>query len=173
MKILGVDPGLRLPAAALLTGRGSSIPRLEVFDIPVVERKGRSYIDARAWHRLVRDLAPDRSYIEFSWPMPEEGVSSAGRSQRAHGVIEGALWSEIEADPVYVTGQVWKKALGLRGGRENKDESRDLIVHLFPEALRFFKRAMDHNRAEAALIAVYGAVRCDLIDLKPAEPVHG
>lgn len=179
MKILGVDPGLRLPAAALITGRGSLIPRLEVVDIPVVERKGRSYIDARAWQRLVRELAPDRAYIELSWAMPMnphgagkgmkgQGVASAGRTQRAHGVIEAFLWSEIEADPVYVTSQVWKAFFGLRGGEENKDESRDLIVQLFPEALRFFTRVMDHNRAEAALIAIYGAARCDLIDLKRA-----
>jgi crossover junction endodeoxyribonuclease RuvC len=101
--------------------------------------------------------------------MRGQGVSSAGRTQRAHGVIEAFLWSEIEKDPVYVTSQTWKGFFGLKGGEENKAGSRDLIVQLFPEALRYFKRAKDDNRAEAALLAVYGAVRCDLIDLKPAE----
>lgn len=178
MRILGVDPGIN-GAAALLTSRAALIPRLEVFDIPTREVGDRRHIDARAWQKLLRELAPDVCYFELTWAMPSnpikagkgmkgQGTVAAGRTQRIHGVTEAVVWTEIAADPVYITPQVWKRFFGLKGGEENKAASRDLIVDLFPECLRFFKRVKDTDRAEAALIAVYGAVRHELIELKAA-----
>lgn len=165
-------------AASFLTERGRSIPRLDVFDIPTMQRKGKRQIDMRAWHRLLHEWSPDLAYIEWSWAIPlgglgrggkemkGQGIASAGRTQRIHGQIESQVWTATEADPVYVTSQVWKEFFGLEGGQVNKATARDLIVELFPEAMRFFLRAKDHNRAESSLITVYGAHRAGMIKIK-------
>jgi crossover junction endodeoxyribonuclease RuvC len=48
----------------------------------------------------------------------------------------------------------WKKFHQLRGG--DKETSRQRALQLFPTAHSLFARRMDHGRAEAALIALYG-----------------
>jgi hypothetical protein len=42
-----------------------------------------------------------------------------------------------------VTPQVWKKHYGLKGGRENKDQARQLACRLFPQHAELFARKKD------------------------------
>jgi crossover junction endodeoxyribonuclease RuvC len=53
-----------------------------------------------------------------------------------------------------VTPVTWKKALGLPGGAKNKGVVRARAQRLYPQAP--LTRVMDHNRAEAIMIARYG-----------------
>ena len=58
----------------------------------------------------------------------------------------------------------WKMAMGLRG--KPKAASRGMATELFPDFADQFRRVKDDGRAEAALIARYGAYqnirsRCD------------
>lgn len=185
MRILGVDPGLSGGAALLDCADRAALPRLEVEDIPIRKErnstgKQRGYIDAIRWRDLIRRWQPDVAYFELTWAMPDhrnqdsggelghgQGVVAAGRTQRSHGVLEGILICECEV--IYVMPQVWKRKFGLIGGVKNKRSSCDLITELFPEAMRFFARAKDNNRAEAALLAVYGAAQRGLIRLAPVD----
>jgi crossover junction endodeoxyribonuclease RuvC len=48
----------------------------------------------------------------------------------------------------------WKSHYGLKGS--DKELSRLKCAKLMPEAGRFIMRKMDHNRAEAILLARYG-----------------
>ena len=49
----------------------------------------------------------------------------------------------------------WKKAHALI--KRGKEDSRQRAIKLFPGA-KGFERKLDHNRAEAALIAWYGVM---------------
>lgn len=48
---------------------------------------------------------------------------------------------------------VWKKAAGLSG--KSKDVSRKLASQRLPRAMKYFTAKSDHNRAEAALLALH------------------
>jgi hypothetical protein len=49
----------------------------------------------------------------------------------------------------------WKKFHKLHG--KDKEGSRQRALQLFPEADALLARKLDHGRAEAALLALYGA----------------
>jgi crossover junction endodeoxyribonuclease RuvC len=68
-------------------------------------------------------------------------------------MIEGVL-AALEIPTNYVTPQSWQKAVGARGG---KDASRARAAELFPAYAANFTRKKDDGRADAALIAWYGA----------------
>jgi crossover junction endodeoxyribonuclease RuvC len=54
----------------------------------------------------------------------------------------------------YVTPAKWKKHFGLN---RDKGVSRSKATERFPEYANLFSRVKDDGRAEAALIALYGA----------------
>jgi crossover junction endodeoxyribonuclease RuvC len=54
---------------------------------------------------------------------------------------------------VYVTPGKWKRFYGLSA---EKEKSRELAIQTWP-ASDAFRRKKDHGRAEAALLALYGA----------------
>ena len=58
-----------------------------------------------------------------------------------------------------VTPQTWKKVYGLKGGKENKDMSRQKASQLFPTYANLWARKKDDGRAEAVLLAHYGSTR--------------
>ena len=49
----------------------------------------------------------------------------------------------------------WKRHFKLPGGPEGKEASRALALRMFPASAERFARKMDHNGAEAALLALY------------------
>ncbi len=92
------------------------------------------------------------------------GAGTMARYMRAVGAIECTV-TLCGLEGVLVMPGVWKKKLGLSG--PDKDKSRQLIRGLCPEvADKWFKRKLDHNRSDAACIAIYGALRTDMIDLR-------
>jgi crossover junction endodeoxyribonuclease RuvC len=66
-----------------------------------------------------------------------------------------------------VTPAKWKGHLRLSS---DKEQARALALRLFPACSEHFKRKKDHGRAEAALIARYGAETLHLIGGLPATP---
>ena len=177
-KILGVDPGLASATASVFGYReGSSSPEiLAVFDIPTKGEDAAKRIDACAFGNWIDRMEPDICYMENANTMPSlpdkngfrrgMGVASAGRYMRAAGALEATV-DLCGLDIVFVQPVTWKRALGLIG--ENKGGSLELIRGLYPGcADKWFKRQKDHNRAESALIAIYGASRTDIISLQTA-----
>jgi hypothetical protein len=63
----------------------------------------------------------------------------------------------MEISTILVPPARWKKAMRVKGGPEGKEQCRRMVIDLFPANEASFKRKKDHNRAEAALIALYAA----------------
>lgn len=153
MIVAGIDPGLS-GAVAILDHDGSL---LHVFDIPTVEEahgKGtRSRIaPALLQDELIGDVRISVAFIEHVASSPQMGVTSAFRFGEAFGATLAVLQCcGIRTE--LVRPQVWKKSLGLNNDGE---VSRSRAIELWPTQSDWFKRKMDHNRAEAALIAEWG-----------------
>ena len=157
MIVLGCDPGLS-GAVAIMDHDGSL---LNVFDIPTVEEahgKGTRSRSSPALlqDELIGDVRIGVAFIEHVASSPQMGVTSAFRFGEAFGATLAVLaCCGIRTE--LVRPQVWKKALGLNNEGE---VSRARALELWPTQSDWFKRKMDHNRAEAALIAEYGRRLC-------------
>lgn len=148
MRILGVDPGCYGALGVLDNGRWHS-----VVDMPFIKvRRGKSdkaEIDGYALGEILRQLNPDVVVIEQVGGMTGQSASGSFNFGRAAGAPEYAAKAlKMRVEPVHPAR--WKKALGLRGG---KDDSRALAMRLWPAFAHYFSRVKDDGRAEAALIA--------------------
>jgi crossover junction endodeoxyribonuclease RuvC len=84
----------------------------------------------------------------------KQGVASSYKYGRAVGAIEATLVL-CTIPCTILEPSVWKKFHGLRG--KDKELSRQHALQKFPAAHALLARRKDHGRAEAALIALYGA----------------
>lgn len=177
-RICGIDVGLASAAAAAYGyDGGSNYPKLlSVFDLPTIGDAGGKRIDVAAFHRWLGEQDCSIAYVENATAMPAVpdasgkrrgmGAGTMARYLRACGAIEAAV-TLSGMETVLVMPAVWKRALGLL--KADKRASLDLVRGLFPEvAGSWFKFQYHHNRAEACCLALYGAARCDLVDLKLA-----
>lgn len=156
--IIGIDPGIS-GAIAAVTDHGNMV--IAVHDMPVVVSAVKSRtaheVDAAGLALILRslDLAAVKSVvIERVHAMPGQGVSSMMSLGDSKGVVRGvcaALGLPIE----YVEPQRWKKHAGLMGS--DKDASRCLALQLWPSMAESLKLKKHHGRAEALLIARFGA----------------
>jgi crossover junction endodeoxyribonuclease RuvC len=147
--ILAIDPGLS-GAGAVSDERGELI---EVFDLPTIGEGAQRRIDAANLADLVREHAPYAfAIVEQVGARPGQGVSSMFRFGKAYGTILGVIGAL--AIPVrHVSPAKWKKALGLNSDAET---SRARAIETWPAQAELFARKRDHNRAEAALLGLYG-----------------
>lgn len=153
MIVAGVDPGLS-GAVALLEGDGSL---LAVFDLPTIDKphKGgvRSELSpALLQDELIGDVKVGVAFIEQVTASPQMGTVSAFRFGECFGQI-CAVFQCLGIRTELVRPAIWKKAMGLNSEAEI---SRAKAIELWPDSSHYFKRKLDHNRAEAALIAEYG-----------------
>ena len=154
MLILGIDPGLS-GAYALLSADGLEA----VADLPTIEKahkKGtRSELSAHLLHDQLIGL-PKVSFavMEMVTASPQMGVVSSFRFGECYGALNAVL-ACMGIRTEFVRPAAWKKALGLNSEAE---VSRARALELWPDSSQFFKRKMDHNRAEAALLCEFGRV---------------
>ena len=66
-----------------------------------------------------------------------------------------ATLGALKVPMILVTPQKWKRHFRLIGS--DKEASRTMALRLFPACAEHFQRKKDHGRAEAALLARYGA----------------
>lgn len=145
MIVVGIDPG-KTGAIALLDGRAV----VSVDDMPE---------DSHALAYALEQLPTRATYvIEKVNAKPRGGVKMGAQSMYNFGfgcgVIEGVLAAQHRVFR-YVTPQTWKRRAGLIG--EPKESSLMLARELHPEARAWLTRRKDHGRAEAILIAEFGA----------------
>lgn len=153
--ILGVDPGLSGALAFFDVGARS----FTVHDMPAYRLarngKARNELDLYEIARLIDAAHVDSAYVERVGSMPGQGVSSSFAFGKSAGAILGIISAYfipiIEVAPV-----TWKRAMGIGSGA-GKDASRALISRLHPAQSGLFSRVKDDGRAEAALIALWGA----------------
>jgi len=156
---LGVDTGL---GGALVLVDRDEIAR--AWDMPITAKTHGKGSEVNAF--LVSDLVQEAmaiagtsglcAWVEQVAAMPGQGVSSMFSFGRSLGVIEGALAGNGIAT-YFVRPQRWKKEFGLVG--KEKDAARGLVIARWPEHSDLFKRKKDIGRADAALIAEYGATQ--------------
>jgi crossover junction endodeoxyribonuclease RuvC len=149
--VLGIDPG-KSGALALYDPETRS---LTIEDVPVLRVNGRTVIDHYALSRILdawSSLNP-HVFLELVGSRPGEGHAGAFDFGRTFGLILGvcaASFLRIEL----VTPASWKTAMRARG---DKDASRQRASALLPRHSGLWARKKDDGRAEAALIALYGA----------------
>ena len=153
MIYIGIDPGLTGAVAAIDGSSGF----MAVWDMPTIGQGRGKTLDAE---QLVYELDSLNlgalsaiAIIERVASRPAQGVASTFKFGYGAGVIEGIL-AALPIRYRFVTPRQWKAHLGLIGC--DKHASRDKAASVFPAAADQLRRAKDHGRAEAILLAAYG-----------------
>lgn len=155
--ILGIDPGL-YGALALYD---PATEDLSVFDMPTLNvgkgKAKKNIVDEAALARAVDDIAASVSdvWLEHVWARQGEGPTGAFSFGRVYGFIRGVCAANFMRIHD-VTPQKWKGALRVMG---DKDHARKRASEIFPRSSHLWTRVKDADRAEAALIARYGALQ--------------
>lgn len=135
--------------------------------IAVIEDSGNIFIwdypgDERALHHLVgiemrvMQIRITKAVIESQQAMPGQGVSSTFKLGCNYGMwlmaCASCNWPLETVRPAE-----WKRGLGYpaKDKKASKEHSLTLARRLYPQAARYLMRKMDHNRAEALLLAHY------------------
>lgn len=143
--IMGVDPG----SSGAIAFYFPELPqKIAALDVPLINGE----IDAAALADLIKGYNPLMAVIEQVGPMPKQGVSSTFKFGVSYGLVRGAV-AALHIPMVLVTPQRWKKYYRLTA---EKEQARALAVRLWP-ASEHFRLKKHHGRAEAALLAKYGA----------------
>lgn len=168
MIVIGIDPGLTGALAFIDTAAGT----VHIEDIPVKDRavggEVQRRVDGLALGLLVRRHVPvNRAACSVC-----ENVRSFGRSgeqrptttdslQRTLGAIE-AVFDVLRFPCALVEPRAWQKFHGLAGKKAERARGELPAAmlkarELYPHAAHSLQRVKDHNRAEALLIAHFGA----------------
>lgn len=145
MIVLGVDPGVSGAIAFYYPGIG----RIAVHDVPVAGGE----ISGPHLASIIKIHSPILAVIERVSAMPGNGAVSMFNFGRAYGDVRGVIGA-LNIPVQYVSPTTWKKYFGLS---KDKDLSRKLAIQRFPAVAESFKLKKHDGRAEAALIALYGA----------------
>ena len=155
MKILGVDPGIHGGLAIVAIDNATAPQLVDAIDIPVAGIGAKERVDVLALRAWIATHQPQHALIERAQAMPKQGASSSGfKYGRATGAIEAVI-ACCRIPTTIIEPSAWKKFRGLRGGE--KESGRQRALQLFLAAHALLTRKKDHGRAEATLIALYGA----------------
>jgi Holliday junction resolvasome RuvABC endonuclease subunit len=153
--VLGIDPG----ASGALCFWWPEVDAVEMFDMPVFKvpkgGKLRSEIDRYTLGRLIRDRAHliRVAVIEQVASMPRDGHAGAFTFGKAAGMAEMACAAHNV--PIFdVTPAAWKRAMRVTA---DKDTSRRAASNLAPRHAALWTLKKHDGRAEAFLLAHYGA----------------
>lgn len=153
MRVLGVDPG----AGGALAMLDTDLAALVVCDMPVavvrVGKQQRRQISEIWLADTLRLYQPDQAFIERVHALPKQGVTSSFSFGLAYGMVRGVL-AGLGVPITLITPNEWKKSFRLG---PDKNEARLVAARLFPANASFFTRVRDDGRAEAALLALFGA----------------
>jgi hypothetical protein len=96
----------------------------------------------------------EHAFVERAQALPKQGSSSGFKYGRAVGAIEAVI-ALVGIPVTIVEPSVWKRFHKLPG--KEKEASRQRALEIFPASHALLARKLDHGRAEASLIALYGA----------------
>lgn len=189
MLILGVDPGISGALATYdpTTPFRDKPYRLEVIDMPVIGDGTDKRVDAWALFQWLdpAERLVSLAVVERVFAMPSQRVLKSGEHEgervdmpayaamRFGETVATARTVIVCREIPYaqVVSQVWKKESGLSKEKRpdgsvwkpSKEDSRLKAIDTFPEYADLFDRKRDENRAEASLIARFGAFRKGLV----------
>ena len=155
MIVYGIDPGLSGAIARFDLTEGY----LEIHDMPVMEVNKKKVVSPQ----LVSDILREQHapvYIEKVGAMPGQGVTSMFSFGRSYGILLGCA-AGLQMPTTVITPQMWMRALNCQKG---KDGNRQRACELFPNYSQLFARKKDDGRADAALLAYYGALFVEGVD---------
>lgn len=147
--ILAIDPGI---TGALAFYFPETPDRIAVEDMPILDGD----VNPHALRDMIDTFKPTCAMLERVAPRPKEGVSGVWRFAASYTMAR-AVVSLMNIPITLVTPGVWKKAMGLGGGKEGKEIARARAIQTFPSCAASFSRKKDHNRADAAMLALYAA----------------
>lgn len=150
--VVGIDPGLTGAVALLRHDDAGNIVDLVVDDMPVVDGHVDPYALA-AWFDDFDD-SPQFVVVEVQQAMPRQGVASTFKTGRNYGVILGVIGA-MGLRVVHVRAAEWTRALKVGA---DKERHRSAAMDLCPLAAHQFKRVKDDGRADAVLLAHWGAI---------------
>src|SRR5262249_35098826 len=127
---------------------------LEIVDMPtLVVIKNKRAVDAHALAALL-DRPLDHVYLERAQAMPGQGTVSMFNYGEGFAIIRGILAARGIAYTL-VPPATWKRALQVpaakAGAKARASQLLPASVHLWS------RRVKDHGKAEAALLALFGA----------------
>jgi len=159
--ILAIDPGISGALAFYYVG----IDRVSIYDMPILDGD----IDPHELAKIIKDNRPDVAIIEKVHPMPKEGVNSVWRFATAYATARVVVMM-LEIPCTLVPPTTWKNRMNLKGGKEGKEQCRNEAILKFPEIAAQLSRKKDHNRAEAAMLAVYASRSIHYVPAKAPSP---
>jgi crossover junction endodeoxyribonuclease RuvC len=149
--VLGVDPGIH-GALAIVEITDGVMPQLvAVCDVPTLGVKAKERVNVMILRDWLVAQRPDHALIERAGSMPHQGIASTFKYARAVGSLETVV-ACLDIPYSIIEPSAWKKFHHLIG--TDKEASRQRVLQLFPSAHTQFSRKMDHQRAEATLIAL-------------------
>ena len=143
--IIGVDPGVSGAIAFYYPDRPNLI---SAYDVPVVDNS----INPAELFDLIRRYGPDLAVVEHVHAFKGQGVTSMFNFGKSYGIALGVIGA-MKIPSVHVSPTKWKKYFSLTA---DKEQARALAISKWP-ASEHFRRKKDNGRAEAALLALYGA----------------
>src|SRR5262249_25752973 len=159
-RILGVDPGTN-GGLAIIVLDGTAPVLADCVDIPVIGEGAKKRVDAIAICKRVSKRNIQHAYIERARALPGQGAGNEFKYGHAVGSIEAAI-ALCGIPATVVEPAKWKKFYRLRGG--DTELRRQRAAQLFSGGHEFLFLKRHHHRANAALIALFGAR-----SLPPAE----
>jgi crossover junction endodeoxyribonuclease RuvC len=156
--IAGIDPGL---SGALFFIDPSRPSTGEAVDLPVHllvrGKKKKRELDITGLIGILTSHRLDHVFLESVGAMPGQGVSSVFAFGKCYGAILGVVAAHT-IPLTLVAPAVWKRALAVP---KAKDGARARASQLLPEAASQWPLKRHDGRAEAALLALYGARQID------------
>ncbi len=152
----GIDVGTTGAISVLVNGELQ-----DVRDIPAhVVGSGtvKRQVDPAGLSAIVREwraqfgVDAELAVLERVSSMPGQGVASVFSLGHSLGATQGAL-AALGVPTMLVAPQTWKRAFRLGS---DKRQAQQRASEAFPGHAGRWVRVMDHNRAESALIGLYG-----------------
>jgi crossover junction endodeoxyribonuclease RuvC len=151
--IVGIDPGLS--GAMFFMNPDASTGEAVDLPVHVLTRGGKTKRELDVV-QLIGVLALRRlthAFVEQVGAMPGQGVSSTFAFGKTFGILLGVI--AARSIPMSLIPPVrWKRAMGVT---KSKDGCRARASQLLPDAAHQWPLRRHDGRAEAALIALYGA----------------
>lgn len=133
---------------------------LLIYDTPTIERNSTHRVDCAELIRILKLWPVSHAFVEQvnAFGM---GATSAYNFGYGCGVVECALYGAgLTPDKItFVLPQKWKKTMCCT---RDKEQTRARASELMPQYAHNWPKKRFHNRAEAALISLYGLQKCGI-----------
>jgi crossover junction endodeoxyribonuclease RuvC len=161
VKVAGIDPGLYGAIAV----RDREANTLQLWDMPThnlgTAKAKKIKIDEVALANIFDDIAKQgvsEVWLEQVGSRPGEGHVGAFNFGRTYGLLRGLIRAHffVLHD---ITPASWMASMGVKNVKGRKDHSRARASQLLPHHASHWPLVKHDGRAEASLIAEFGALR--------------